>query len=173
MKKPYDITFIEIKKTDNINSESYLEIDDYIFDENSIKNYRQKSIYLIHYPNINVELSTGVIQAISEDNINIMHFCETHHGSSGSPIINLNNHKVLGIHKGAGEHNYNIGTFLKIPIQNLKQIIKKKNELNNKNNEKKNIPHFGNINSIDIPILSKDNMKVITQQMENVCVKLK
>ena len=166
MKRPYDITFIEIKKTDNINSESFLKIDDYIFDENSINNYKKKLIYLIHYPNINVEFSTGIIYNIIEDNDNyntILHFCETQFGSSGSPIINLDNYKVLGIHKGTLKNrNYNIGTFLKIPIQELRKYIKN----NDRVIKKKNLSFRSDIR---IPVLSKDNMKIINQQMEK-CV---
>ena len=78
-----------------------------------------------HHPNINVEFSTGIIHNIIEYNDNystILHFCETQFGSSGSPIINLDNYKVLGIHKGTLKNrNYNIGTFLKIPIQELRK----------------------------------------------------
>jgi len=41
-------------------------------------------------------------------------------GSSGSPIINLPNFKVIGIHLGGHpNNNYNIGIFLKEPIEKL------------------------------------------------------
>ena len=33
------------------------------------------------------------------ENYEISHYCSTEKGSSGSPIINLLNHKVIGIHK--------------------------------------------------------------------------
>ena len=48
-------------------------------------------------------------------------------GSSGSPIINLENNKVIGIHRGRYQKNYNfnIGTFLKIPINEYFWKIKK------------------------------------------------
>ena len=43
--------------------------------------------------------------------------CETQEGSSGSPIINLNNYNVIGIHCGAAiGKKLNIGEILKLPI---------------------------------------------------------
>ena len=48
-------------------------------------------------------------------------------GSSGSPILNINNNKIIGIHK-EGTKQYNKGTFLNYPI---KEFIK----LNTNNNE--------------------------------------
>jgi len=164
MEKPYDITFIEIKEYDKINSESYLEIDD-IFNEDSYQKYSQKSIYLIHYPNKVVEFSTGVIKSISEDdNHTIQHFCETELGSSGSPIINLTNNKVIGIHKGSADKNFNLGTFLKTPIEKFKEEIK--------NKKKKNVFFENKIILSDdiIPKLSAEKMEIIMKQMkECVC----
>jgi len=42
-----------------------------------------------------MELSPGVIINISENNIikNIIHLCDADEGSSGGPILILNNHK--------------------------------------------------------------------------------
>ena len=92
---------------------------------------------MIHYPKgNNVEYSTGKIKNISLDNYTLQHFCESDIGSSGSPIINLNNFKVLGIHKGSKEGaNFNLGTFLKGPIE----IFLEKNEKNIYNKLSKNV----------------------------------
>ena len=38
-----------------------------------------------------------------DKNNNIYHFCSTEGGSSGAPILNLENFKVIGIHRG---HDY-------------------------------------------------------------------
>lgn len=126
LEKPYDVTFIEIKKSDGISENSFLEIDDSLFEENELKNYK---IYLLHYPNgKELQYSVGRIKSISLDSHNIIHSCETCEGSSGAPIINLNNNKVLGLHKGS-RNNHNLGTFLKIPIEKFK-----KNKVFPKNN---------------------------------------
>ena len=37
---------------------------------------------------------------------------------SGSPIISLNNYKIIGIHKGGNnQKKYNVGTFIREPIK--------------------------------------------------------
>ena len=38
---------------------------------------------------------------------NIIHTCSTDDGSSGSPILNLKNNKVVGIHKGTPDETKN------------------------------------------------------------------
>ena len=42
-----------------------------------------------------------------------MHYCSTENGSSGSPILNISNNKIIGIHKQSTKtKEYNIGAFL-------------------------------------------------------------
>ena len=113
----FDITIIEIKKNDNLKLDKFLEIDDQIFKDNPNDIYKQISIYIIYYPSIKKPaFANGIIKVIEEDNYNIHHLCSSVPGSSGSPIINLKNNKVIGIHKGASNNNWNLGTFLKKPI---------------------------------------------------------
>ena len=115
----YDIIIIEILKKDNLDFNSFLEIDDKIFAENSIELYRKSSIYVIYYPGkFRAEFSFGIIKDISEFDYNIQHLCSTKAGGSGCPIINSSNNRVIGIHKGASKKfNFNLGTFLKEPIK--------------------------------------------------------
>ena len=106
-----DITIIEIKKEDNYNLNNFLDIDYDIF-ENINLNDKFKSIYLIHFPFGNKpSLSTGIIEKIEDDIIK--HKCATEKGSSGAPIINLNNFKIIGIHQGTDDIlSLNAGMFL-------------------------------------------------------------
>ena len=134
----YDTTIIEI----NINDEkiNYLEIDDNIFDDNI--NIYNESIYIIQYPKYvdgqKGAVSYGILNRIS-DEYNLIYYCSTDHGSSGSPILNLLNKKIIGIHKQSSiNYNYNIGTLLKYPIKEylnkneIKLIIKtEKADINN------------------------------------------
>ena len=68
------------------------------------------------------------IEKINE--YDIKHICTTDLVSSGGPILNLLNNKIIGIHKGSIKKNrinkYNIGTYLKYP---LNEINKLKNEI--------------------------------------------
>ena len=103
----YDITIIELKNEDEINN--YLELDDNIINDiinnnNKNKNYVDETIYIIQYPKGKLSVSYGILHNICEDkNYNFIHKCSTEGGSSGSPILNINN-KLIGIHK---EGNYN------------------------------------------------------------------
>ena len=119
----YDITFIEIKKEiDNLNINSFLDIDEDIFEENYRKIYHKKHVYLLHYPQGNLsEYSSGIMKGfLSDENFTFRHSCKTEKGSSGSPIINLLNHKVIGIHKGYKvNQKFNLGTILKEPINDF------------------------------------------------------
>ena len=126
--KELDVSFIEIKPNDNI--KYYLEIDEEIVNaEKSLQQakYKKHSIYLMHYPDEEVEVSYGLIQNISENNIN--HLCRTENGSSGAPILSLKSFKVIGIHYGGINNKYNIGTLIKYPIDKFNQKYCKKSKL--------------------------------------------
>jgi len=124
--KEYDITIIELKdKNDEINK--YLELDSNIF-SNTNNIYVGESIYILHYPGSkNASVSYGILKEIYNDKkYNFKHLCSTERGSSGAPIINLSNLKVIGIHKEASNRNFNIGLFLNEP---LKEFINKYNDV--------------------------------------------
>ena len=107
--KEYDTTMIELKDEDKI--KDYLELDDNLFQDNSEKIYKNKSIYLLHYPNEkNACVSYGLLHNIDKYNIN--YNCSIDNGSFGSPILNLQTNKVIGIHT-KGSIKYNMGTLLK------------------------------------------------------------
>ena len=124
--KKYDTTIIELKDEDKI--KHYLELDDNIFKENENFIYEGKSIYIIQYPNGEEAcVSYGLLNGINK--YNIIHICSTDNGSSGSPILNLKNNKVIGIHKGSPDYikNFNYGTLLKYPLNDFINQNKTKN----------------------------------------------
>ena len=130
--KAFDITIIEIKENDGI--KNYLELDDILIKdilEDNIKiiDYLDKTTYIIQYPDGDLSVSYGIIDNIYEDNnFNFIHKCSTRNGSSGSPILNINNNKIIGIHKECHNNQYNLGTFLNFPI---KELIRSNNKLIN------------------------------------------
>ena len=136
----YDITMVELKREDNIEPDSFFEIDDNI--KNQDYNWKNKDIYLLHYPKgKEMNFSLGKIKNIVvDDNLSeIQHLCDSDHGSSGGPLINSENYRVIGIHKGgAKKYNFNCGTLLKEPIIEFTNQIKNKNNNNNKIKENKN-----------------------------------
>ena len=132
--KEYDIAIIELKENDNI--KNYLELDDNIFKEETKAYYKDISIYIIQYPNgKNAAVSYGL--SVDIDNYQLKHICSTDHGSSGSPILNLSNNKVIGIHKqGSKIFNFNMGTLLHFPLNEF--INNKKYNFNSNYNNNTN-----------------------------------
>ena len=77
----------------------------------------------------------------------IKHLCYTQSGSSGSPILNLENNKIIGIHKSAYQKaNLNGGTLLKVLLDNIEFKTKQnKNSINeNITEESKSIDELHN-----------------------------
>ena len=115
----YDIAIIEIKNKDEINT-LFLELDEEIFEKEEIY-FKNISIYNISYPNSELSsVSFGLLKKI--DKYTIKHFCSTEEGSSGSPLFNLSNNKVIGLHNaGSNALKCNYGIFLKVPINEFKK----------------------------------------------------
>ena len=168
----YDITIIEIKNSDNINAD-YLKLDEKIFEDNSEFYYENKSIYLLHYPNQDkASVSYGIIKKI--DNVNIEHICSTLPGSSGSPIMNLSKNAIIGIHSGASKFDFNIGYFIKNPINEFIQN-EHKNRLDNNNttniaNNDKNIK--SSKNELNYKKINKMNNKYENEKKLNPIIKI-
>jgi hypothetical protein len=69
------------------------------------------------------------------DKYNIEYFCNTKSGASGSPILNINNNEIIGVHKEANsKFGVNRGTLLKDPINDFIETKLKnaKNEIETK-----------------------------------------
>ena len=97
------ITMIEIKESDNI--KYFLDIDENFLDGNMDKSNINKQVYIIQNKDNkdnNVYVSYGFVKNENLYSNYFFHTCSTFTGSSGSPILNLNNHKVIGIHKEQG-----------------------------------------------------------------------
>ncbi len=139
----YDTTIIEIKDKDGINN--FMELDD-----NYYNNYKNKSIYIIQYGSEKkIGVSYGIINDI--DNYNIEYYCNIEEGSSGAPILNLLNNKIIGINKEERKINrgilikYIINDFINKKLRNEIEMIVKidKEEIN------KEIYFLDNIDYID------------------------
>ena len=122
----YDIMIIKLNN-DNKDIKNYLEIDSNIYKRDSLSRYKKENIYILHYPNSQkpyISYGNGIKK---EGQNNIKHMCSTQSGSSGAPILSSLTHKVIGIHKAhikSENISYNMGTFLKYPLDELKKINK-------------------------------------------------
>ena len=141
-----DITMIEIKENkDNLNNK-YCELDNGIInyfksnqkeDANYLnKIYSNKSIYCINYPeDKNVVVSYG--RPPNLQNSEIYHKCSTKSGSSGSPLLLINNQKLIGVHHSYSKcGDYNKGTLL---INAIIEFNKIKNQSFSENGEGKSL----------------------------------
>ena len=142
--KKLDITIIEIKENEDHLNNEFIDLDDNIIDyfkDNNNKKvnylndlYSNRSIYILHYPeDKNIVVSYAQPPKFYDSEIN--HKCNTDDGSSGSPILLINNQKLIGVHRGSHKKNdYNIGTLI---IYAIIEFQKKYN--NNINKEVNNI----------------------------------
>ena len=135
--KEYDITIIEIKNKDGI--DNFLELDENI-NKNINKSYVGESIYILHYPREKINVSYGIIKDANRENkeneYDFNHLGSTEPGSSGGPILNIENNKVIGIHKGYKrvdenniEYDTNIGLFIKYGINDFLNNIKNQKKI--------------------------------------------
>ena len=112
-----DITIIEIKENDHNLNIKYFELEDgiinyfiskekerinYLDDLNNI--YLDESIYLLNYSKCrDIFVSYGKLLYIN--NSDITHNCNIKEGASGSPILLINNQKLIGIHHDTSNQN--------------------------------------------------------------------
>jgi hypothetical protein len=117
--KEQDITIIEIKEKDKI--QNFLTLDE----ENQDFRMSCETVYILQYLEpYGPFVSYGTLKDVNKKDFS--HSCNTNSGSSGSPILYLNNNKVIGIHKGTSYiNNYNLGKFLN---NSINDFIKKVNE---------------------------------------------
>ena len=122
----HDLVFIEIKPQDNIEC-TYLELDYNLNNKKEYNNkYHNKLIYILQYPYAGQsQVSFGKLKVISRqrNEYYIRHNCSTDNGSSGSPILLLEDLKVIGIHlrRHNNRSNINEGNFL-FDINNLIEV---------------------------------------------------
>ena len=127
-----DITIIEIKeKVDNLNNDyleledniiNYLKLDKIELNKTESPNYLDDSIYLLNYhKDKDIYVSYGKLLEIN--NNEIIHNTNIKGESSGSPILLINNQKLIGIHCSSSKQNkYNKGALLIYSIIELSKI---------------------------------------------------
>ena len=120
-----------------------------IFDENiNRKNYQNKEyqnaciLLPTFMENGEIETDKGNITFVQENSQLFMHNCNTDEGSSGGPVILIDNFSVIGMHKGHLVYNKkNVGIFIKNIIKDIKNdnMLKiNSNSFNNLNLMKEN-----------------------------------
>ena len=142
-----DITIIEIKQNED-KIYNYLEIDKNEINKNKENielEYKNKSIYILHYPKGKLSVSYGLLKSI-KDNKTIYHKCNTKEGSSGGPLLSLETFKVIGIHFGynnKSQFKINYGTFIKYAVDLFNIFYNNKSDIINNSNKNKYPLNFG------------------------------
>ena len=145
LKEPKDITALEIKDIDGIFEEvTFLNYDEN--HENGYLGYKNVDVFTIEHPyGKNALCSTGKIVKINEDKLyEFDHNIATDYGSSGSPILLLNDNinliKIIGIHKNSDEKKrINGGTFIREIINEIKKDSEKNKNISENHFTFKNI----------------------------------
>ena len=167
----YDTTIIEIKETDKLeNVIEYLEIDDInlktikednkqLSDEHFNNLYKDESLYVLNYlGGKDIVISYGFFIKIEKSKI--YHKCSTDNGSSGAPILSLENSKLIGVHFGCLKNktnfNFNLGTLIAYPIIEFNLL---------------NINITKNINQSNINI--NDNKKMNSKKLNSMTIRYK
>ena len=151
----YDITIIEINPDKDF-IYNFLDLDKNIFKDKLI--FSGQSIYI---PQCEKRLSFGIIKGLSDEDDRIYHLCCTDKCSGGSPIMNLSNGKIIGIHLGSSvRKNYNLGTYLNKPI--LEFFGKFKDYLNSKQKIISKTYSIG-----EGSIISKNEEKILNFENQN------
>ena len=110
----------------------------------NLKEKIKDTIYILQYPEGKTSYSYGVLKDESNSQ-DIIYSCSTSEGSSGAPILNLINNKIIGVHKGS-KASLNIGTLMKYIVDAFKKtynINKAKFQMGEKDKESK-IKYFNN-----------------------------
>ena len=108
--KKLGISIIEIVNKDGFKNINMLELDEDMLSSGKTDKIIDKSIYMIHSNQETLYVSYGLVNDIGK-NHNFVHTCKAFNGSSGSPILNLENNKIIGIHSSTNV-NINEGFFL-------------------------------------------------------------
>jgi len=156
--KNYQLLIIEIlPDIDNINN--FLEVD---LDVNLEKD---ENAYVLQYFDGKAFISYGIMRYQEVPKYKIIHYCSTEEGSSGSPILNLKNNKVIGVHIGSSgsSKNFNYGTSLQYPIIDF--INKYKNKYNDKDFRNLYLLSVGSYGDIYSAFSIKDKIEVCLKRI--------
>ena len=171
--KEYDVTIIEIKENED-KIYNFFYFDDYINNKDLNINYiyNKRTIYTLHYPNSNYAVvSFGLFKDIPFDkDYYFNNSCSTINGSSGGPILDLKNNKVIGMHIDSTIYNYNTAIFLNYPIKDFLNVKFNKTTLKliKKTFKEKELEFFKICNFSEIKELNLNNNNLDIKILEDI-----
>ena len=145
-----NFTIIEIRESDNLNKENFLEIDNNIYENDLFSFFRHQPVYLLHYSDESKKViqTNGIIKSCHYSDFLIKYNYDKSPNSLYGPIFNSKNYKIIAMDKDISKEEKNnedfkLGLNIKEPItkyiekkieylknlENIKKEIKEKNEL--------------------------------------------
>ena len=159
--KEYDLAVLEIKENKNDNL-FFLELDSLLYKDDSEMYYDKDQLYIIHYnAKNNIFVSYGFLNDFA--NNKIYHNCDVNENSHLSPIFNLSNNKLIGIHNNFLTNNIS-GIYLKYMINKFINTYEYTNKFITDNKYKF---HHNLYNEIDILIKLIDIKEKETYFLDN------
>ena len=174
-KSPIDITLIEVLDCDLFKKEvKFLKIDfNYL---HGYKEYIGKNVFILqHMKGDDTQCSIGKI--IGTKNFEFEHNVDTDLGSSGSPVILIENLNVIGIHKGGSKNRkVNCGAFISILFSEIGDIPSRSKEViiyNNDNLKNENNNELINVkNNINKKEDENKNELIMRYKINNFLIKI-
>ena len=151
-----NITIIKIKDNNNKNIK-YIEIDDKLYEKESEIYYNNESIYIMQIKKEDILVSYGIIKEINKYELIYKGNIKTNY----CLIFNLNNNKLIGIHKYKSNY-FNKGFCFNNIIKRIKNNINYINEINIlvdiKNEDINKKIYFINDDNNDLRKLNENNI---------------
>jgi hypothetical protein len=163
----YSTAIIEINPSkDGIND--FLELDEFFNETNN----KRENLYILQLDRRqNTCISFGTLIKIEENEI--YHLCSTDMGSAGSPILNINTSKVIGIHLQSNkEEKLNMGTLLNYIIKDFNEDHNLVNLYNDKNFSNLKLISSGSYGDIYSAYSIKDKIEVCLKKINIEKMKL-
>ena len=158
----YNITMIEIKKEDNIEKDSFFDID--INDNLTIEDFKKKSVSLITIKNGKIDLKKCKIQNKGITEKEFEYKCDLKEEVYGCPLIDTKSDKIIGVQKTINKLNgFYTGILLVDPI---KEFFKPKKPEKLENYELKEEEIIKTKKSIKESIRSNESFK--QEKKENI-----
>lgn len=179
-----DITIIEILEGDDLKDENFLELEEFEYSKdekmvtkailkNKNKEYKGKVVYNLSFPySKEAIVSFGNIKQFNFNEetgkFTLGHDCDTEKGSSGSPILCLENNKVIAVHFGSlKELKGNLSSLI-FPAVN--EFLNTNNKLKVVDEVNKNKEEYKSNNSMTIKykvLKSTYNLKILGNKFYN------
>ena len=164
----YKITILSIEKCDELKNDNFLSFD---FDENNLKHYHDKEIYIIPYKTKDKMIfpKGKIIEIKEKEKYKFIHNCkyiDKYGNNFPFPIFSLDNYKVIGINE-----SNNTGIFLKKILDEFNIKFEKENKEKEKlktENKDNNMVESNNSDILDRKRISGEIKERINENKERI-----